>query len=108
MKISKLDSNWKDDTTLRGNPWQYRDLSEERLGVRLEELSPGANSSEHHYHTAEEEHVIVLEGQGSLVYGDEIHPVVAGDHFWSKAGKAVPHHLKNTSASPLKYLVFGA
>ena len=107
MKISKLDDDWKEDKTLRGDPWKYRDLSGERLGVRLEELAPGANSSEHHFHTAEEEHVIVLEGAGTLLFGTEKFPVSGGDHFWFKAGEEIAHHIQNTSKAPLKFLVFG-
>lgn len=107
MNILKLDNDWEDGKTRRGDPWKFRDLSGERLGVRLEELPPGANSSEHHYHTAEEEHVIVLEGEGTLFFGSAEHAVMAGDHFWFRAGEEIAHHVKNTSDSPLKFLVFG-
>ena len=107
MKISKLDNDWKEESTPRGEFWKYRDLSGERLGVRLEELSPGATSSEHHFHTAEEEHVIVLEGTGSLVFGSDKYAVSAGDHVWFKAGEEIAHHLENASGAPFKFLVFG-
>ena len=107
MNISKLDTDWKDDKTLRGDAFRYRDLSGEHLGVRLEELSPGATSSEHHYHTSEEEHVIILEGAGTLLFGSDEYDVTPGDHFWFKAGEEIAHHLKNTSDAPLKFLIFG-
>lgn len=41
-------------------PWRFLDLSGEQLGVRIEELQPGGTSSYHHYHSAEEEHVLVF------------------------------------------------
>lgn len=107
MKISKLDSDWKEDKTRRGDRWRHRDLSGERLGVRLEELPPNATSSEHHFHTAEEEHVIILEGEGTLFFGSDRYAVVAGDHMWFKAGEETAHHIENTSKGLLKFLVFG-
>lgn len=87
--------------------WRCLDLSGENLGVRIEELPPGSNSSYHHYHTAEEEHVIVLEGRATLHYGDELIEVRKGDHVSFKAGEEIAHHLENTSAGPFTYLVFG-
>ena len=47
------------------------DLSGDHLGVRIEEGDAGGTSSYHHYHTAEEEHVIVLKGEGTLHLGTE-------------------------------------
>lgn len=107
MKISKVDQEWEIGETIRGEPWRYRDLSGKHLGVRLEELPPNVTSSEHHFHTAEEEHVIVMEGAGTLFFGSEQHPIRAGDHFWFKAGEEIAHHIKNTSTAHLKFLVFG-
>ena len=49
--------------------WRFIDLSGEHLGVRIEEIPPGGSSSIHHYHTEEEEHVLVLEGEATLVLG---------------------------------------
>ena len=83
------------------------DLSGVQLGARIEELGPGATSSYHHYHTAEEEHVLVLSGVATLRLGDEALELVEGDHIWFPAGEEVAHHLKNTSTELLKYLVFG-
>ncbi|MEM7362814.1 MAG: cupin domain-containing protein [Pseudomonadota bacterium] len=107
MKILKLEDDWQSDKTLGGDPWRYRDLSGERLGVRVEELAPGATSSEHHYHTVEEEHVIILEGEGTLFFGEEAHPITAGEHCWFRAAEEIAHHIENTSGAPLKLLVFG-
>ena len=107
MTISKLDEDWQEETNFRGEPWKYRDLSGEHLGVRIELLDPGATSSEHHFHTTEEEHLIILEGAGTLTLGEELVPIAAGDHMWFKAGVEDAHHIRNTSDAPLKFLVFG-
>ncbi len=83
------------------------DLSGEHLGVRIEALPPGSLSSYHHYHTAEEEHVLILEGHATLHLGDEIVDMEPGDHVCFLAGEEQPHHLENASDEMLTYLVFG-
>ena len=104
--IRKIDDNWVEEQTARGT-WKYRDLSGERLGVRIEVIMPGETSSEHHFHTAEEEHVIALEGCATLVLGADCLELNAGDHVWFKAGEAIAHHIENTSGQPFRFLVFG-
>lgn len=92
----------------RGEPdWRCLDLSGANLGVRIEELPPGSNSSYHHYHTAEEEHVLVLAGRGTLHLGEDAVALSKGDHIVFEAGEELAHHIENTSAEPLTYLVFG-
>ena len=93
-------------STARGE-WRYLDLSGERLGVRLEELAPGETSSVHHYHTNEEEHVILLQGSATLHLGDASHALAAGDHVRFAAGEPTAHHLRNTGDQPCRVLVFG-
>ncbi len=83
------------------------DLSGEHLGVRIEELPPGATSSYPHYHTAEEEHVLVLAGNATLHLDGRTEQLQPGDHVWFAAGEEVAHYLENTSQQPLKFLVFG-
>ncbi|MEM8769321.1 MAG: cupin domain-containing protein [Pseudomonadota bacterium] len=88
-------------------PGHYLDLSGEHLGVRIEEAPPGTTSSVNHYHTAEEEHVIALQGEATLHLGDEAVPLQAGDHVCFPAGEAVGHHIENTSEAPFRFLIIG-
>ena len=83
------------------------DLSGDHLGVRIEEGDAGGTSSYHHYHTAEEEHVLILKGKGTLHLGTKRIDLSEGDHVWFPAGEETPHHLENTSTEPFRYLVFG-
>ncbi len=101
------DAEWKKEETARGGVWKYVDLSGERLGARIEELNPGDTSSVHHFHTSEEEHVLALEGNATLVLGSEKFPVKPGDHFWFAAGAEEAHHIENTSNEAFRFLVFG-
>ena len=96
------ESAWEE----RGS-WRFLDLSGERLGMRLEETPPGGTSSIHHYHTLEEEHVIVVEGEATLILGSEEHPVTKGDHCWFPAGKEEAHHFENRTTENFKFLVIG-
>jgi len=100
-------ASWTEEKTSRGDTWKYLDLSGEHLGVRIEELKPGDTSSIHHFHTAEEEHILILEGSATLHLGSESISLRPGDHFWFAAGEEDAHHIENTSEEPLQFLVFG-
>ncbi|HEY4944190.1 MAG TPA: cupin domain-containing protein [Rhizomicrobium sp.] len=91
----------------RGETWTALDLSGKHLGVRIEDIAPGGTSSVHHYHTLEEEHVLVLDSTATLILGAEEHSLKTGDHVWFEAGKDVAHHIENRSAANFRYLVFG-
>jgi uncharacterized cupin superfamily protein len=102
-----FESAWETKKTPRGGIWTHLDISGEHLGLRVEELAPGDTSSIHHFHTLEEEHVIALEGEASLMWGTEEHPIRRGDHVWFKAGETVGHHIVNRSERPFRFLVIG-
>lgn len=101
------DATWEDATNPRGDNWRFLDLSGDHLGVRIEKLPPGGTSSYHHFHTQEEEHVLILEGSATLFLGAEQHAVGEGDHFCFLAGQEEGHHFENTGTKALKFLVFG-
>jgi len=100
------DSEWEQQETPRGT-WRYLDISGEHLGLRIERLEPGGTSSIHHYHTLEEEHVIALDGDATLVLGADEHAVGRGDHVWFRAGDELGHHFVNRSSAPFTFLVVG-
>lgn len=108
-KITNIQgAEYEEGESTRGEPaWRYLDLSGSHLGVRIEEISPGGTSSFHHYHTTEEEHVLVLNGQASLFLGEEQAPLAEGDHLCFPAGEPMAHHIENTSDTPFRFLVFG-
>jgi uncharacterized cupin superfamily protein len=95
-------SEWEN----RGS-WKFIDFSGKHLGVRVEVLPPGGTSSIHHFHSEEEEHVLILAGSATLHLGEEEHGMVEGDHVWFEAGVEQAHHLENQSDSECRILVFG-
>jgi uncharacterized cupin superfamily protein len=77
------------------------------VGVQLEEIPPGKQTSPAHYHMLEEEHVYVLEGGCTLRLGDERHELRAGDYACFPAGQQVGHTLVNEGPNTCRLLVIG-
>ena len=75
-----------------------------KLGASIDTVAPGQRSCPYHFHYAEEEMFIVLEGTGTLRVAGEMLPLRAGDVIFIPPGPEYPHQLLNTSDAPLKYL----
>ncbi len=78
-----------------------------KVGVGLVELGPGCDTRPAHYHPLEEEHLYALAGSATLHLGDEQHVLTPGMYVRFPAGRAVPHHIENTSEAPFRYLMVG-
>jgi uncharacterized cupin superfamily protein len=78
------------------------------FGVQIITLQPGAWSSQRHWHEAEDEFLMMLEGEAMLVEDEGEMPIRAGE--CAMFLKAVPngHHLINRGQTPVKFLVVGA
>ncbi len=75
-----------------------------KLGAGFDILEPGKIACPYHYHLAQEEMFVILEGQGTLRVAGERVPVRAGDVIVIPPGSEYPHHLINTGSAPMKYL----
>jgi uncharacterized cupin superfamily protein len=75
-----------------------------KLGAGIDIVPPGKVTCPYHFHYAQEEMFIILEGEGTLRVAGERVPVRAGDVIAIPAGPEYPHQLVNTSNAPLKYL----
>lgn len=75
-----------------------------KLGAGIDVMQPGYQGCPYHFHYAQEEMFIVLEGEGTLRVAGEMVPIRAGDVIHIPAGPEYPHHILNTSDKPLKYL----
>lgn len=80
------------------------DTPAQRLGISVDIVAPGMRACPYHFHHAQEEAFVILEGQGSLRVAGEMLPIAAGDVIFIPAGPEFPHQLINTSGAPLKYL----
>ncbi|RQG96473.1 cupin domain-containing protein [Natrarchaeobius chitinivorans] len=75
------------------------------IGCSLYELPPGERSWPYHYHTANEEAVFVLDGEGVLRREDGEKPLEAGDYVALPANEDGSHQIRNESEKPLRYLM---
>ena len=75
-----------------------------KLGASIDIVAPGKRSCPYHFHHAQEEMFIVLEGEGTLRVAGEQMPIRSGDVIFIPPGPAYPHQIINTSDAPLKYL----
>ena len=75
-----------------------------KLGISIDIVAPGKRSCPYHFHYAQEEAFVVLEGTGSLRVAGEMLALQAGDVVFIPPGPQYPHQIINTSAAPLKYL----
>lgn len=75
-----------------------------KLGASIDILPPGKRGCPYHYHHAQEELFVVLEGQGTLRVAGEMLAIAAGDVVFIPPGPQYPHQIINTSAAPMKYL----
>ena len=60
-----------------------------------------------HYHMLEEEHALILEGEVTLLLGDERYDMKAGDYVCFPAGRKVGHSFMNSGTGPCRYLMIG-
>jgi uncharacterized cupin superfamily protein len=78
------------------------------LGVLIEMPDPGKRLAPLHYHMREEEHALILEGDVTLLLGDEQFAMKPGDYVAFPAGRRVGHSFLNRGPGPCRYLMIGA
>ncbi len=77
-----------------------------RTGLNHISLEPGQMGSPLHCHSAEEEVFVVLDGSGTLLLGDDEHPVKAYDVIVRPAGTGVAHAFR-AGDDGLVFLAYG-
>lgn len=75
-----------------------------KLGASVDTVPPGKRSCPYHFHHAQEEMFVVLDGSGTLRVAGEMLPIRAGDVVFIPPGPQYPHQIINTSEQALKYL----
>ncbi|WP_448952256.1 cupin domain-containing protein [Labrys neptuniae] len=78
-----------------------------RVGVLIESPAPGMRLAPTHYHMLEEEHALVLEGELTLILGEERLVMKPGDYVCFPAGRKVGHSFLNAGPGPCRYLMIG-
>jgi uncharacterized cupin superfamily protein len=119
--MPKIDLDAHEQTNSTGYPPPFNEPVAERwqrkvaeagglteLGARHVVLKPGAWSSQRHWHEAEDEFLIMLEGEAALVEDEGETLLKAGDCAVFLKNIPNGHHLINRSGAPAKFLVVGA
>ncbi|HWA49984.1 MAG TPA: cupin domain-containing protein [Dongiaceae bacterium] len=92
----------------RSRPLTYAAVGEDyHVGMVIESPAPGRRLWPKHYHMLEEEHALILEGEVTLLLGEERHRMTAGDYVCFPAGQAVGHSFLNSGPGPCSYLIVG-
>jgi uncharacterized cupin superfamily protein len=78
-----------------------------RFGVNLSVIPPGGWSSQRHWHSHEDEFVMVVEGELTLITDDGEEMLGVGDCAAFKAGDPDGHHLVNRTDRLAKVLEVG-
>jgi uncharacterized cupin superfamily protein len=78
----------------------------ERIGVHLVRLQSGRDSTQHHYHDADEEFIFIVSGRGIAHIGDDAFEVGPGD-FMGFPAPSPAHSLSNPYPEDLVYLMGG-
>ena len=79
-----------------------------QFGVNRVTLAPGSRTASRHWHEAEDEFVLVLEGRPTLVDENGEHELAPDMFVGFPAGVANAHHLLNNSSQPAVLLVVGS
>lgn len=83
-------------------------LGPSQFGVNITRLAPGAKSALLHWHSQEDEMVLVLEGEVTLDGERERRPLRAGEAAGFPAGHAAGHRIVNTGAAEATILEIGS
>lgn len=111
--ISSSDVAWTEWSEVPRFGVRYRHLTlaavgeDCRVGVAIEELGPGKQSSPRHYHIFEEEHVFILEGALTVRTGSDTREMRGGDYVCFPAGQRAGHCLINNSGATCRYVIVG-
>lgn len=97
------------DQAVAGRSWQAMGQAGglTQFGANLVTLAPGAWSSQRHWHSHEDELVVILSGEAVLVEEGGETLLRAGDVACFPAGSPNGHHLQNRSTLPCQFLAVG-
>jgi len=77
------------------------------FGVNLTQLEPGSVSALAHAHQVEDEFVYVLEGNPTVVLGNEEFSLSPGDCIGFRAGTGLAHQVVNRTNALVSYIEIG-
>lgn len=79
-----------------------------QFGAYIVTLPPSAKAFERHWHSVEDEFLLVLDGTATVIDANGAHQLGAGDAAAWRKGDPNAHHVLNQSAAPVRYLIIGS
>jgi uncharacterized cupin superfamily protein len=105
-------SSYPGEYNLGRGALRYEQLSDAggltQFGAAFEMLMPGRQSSQKHWHTREDEFLLMLEGALTVVEDATETVIGPGDACCWKAGSEVGHTLRNHTDRPAVYIIVGS
>jgi len=83
-----------------------RQVGSEKTGLSLWELPPGEAAYPYHFHLAEEEILVLLEGRPSLRTPEGWREMEPGEVVCFRVGEEGAHQLVNRGEEPVRFLAF--
>lgn len=99
--VNETEVEWEDES--QGESFAYRRkalasaANGEKLGCSLYEVPPGKRPFPYHYHTANEEAIFVLSGNGTLKTQGETLEITVGDYVVLPVGEPGARQIINTT-----------
>ena len=79
-----------------------------QFGAYWQDLAPGATTSDRHWHSAEDEIVLILTGTPTLIDDSGPRDLTPGDAVGWRAGVANAHHIRNLTDAPATLIIIGS
>ena len=109
MRANVLDPDFDAEQDRPGFTWRRarvgRQAGAEHLGASVFELPPGQAAFPLHYHHANEELLIVLDGEPTLRTPDSERTLQKGEVVAFPRGSAGAHQIVNRSAKPVRFFI---
>ena len=109
MVVNVFDDEWQQGFDREGWVSRLRPLraalGAERIGATVFEMAPGERSTPYHFQYAEEEWLLVLDGEPSLRTPAGVQTLKRGDIVVFRRGPDGAHSLRNESAHPVRVLM---
>ena len=109
MVVNVFDDKWepgfdRDGYVSRRRPLR-KVLGAERMGATVCELAPGERTTPYHFQFAEEEWLLVLDGEPSLRTPDGVQTLKKGDLVAFRRGPDGAHTIRNETSLPVRILM---
>jgi uncharacterized cupin superfamily protein len=109
MAANIYEPEWDDESEREGftykDCWLGQRIGAERLGASLYEIEPGQATFPYHWHTANEELLLVLEGAVTVRRPEGVREAGAGEVIAFPRGERGAHQLYNRGTERTRFIV---